>query len=274
MLESRSFGLIVSNDSDDVDEVTKDSNPSVTHHRSRVRRLALVGDSTIAPTIKLDVPNDNPITSAVVGEILSVKSLRANHVLDTSIAIAALIVFGPLMLLIAAAIKVSNKGPILFRQDRLGEGGQKFKCLKFRTMRTDAEAVLSALLADPVARAEWDRDHKMRDDPRITRIGRILRKTSLDELPQIFNVLLGEMSIVGPRPIVAAEAGRYGSYIHAYYSVRPGITGLWQVSGRNQTTYRRRVACDVTYARSRSARGDFVIIARTIPAVLLARGAY
>jgi exopolysaccharide production protein ExoY len=270
VFESSSFGLVAKNDIDDVDEATESFNSPIAH----VRRLALVSDSTLAPTISLDVPNDNPIISTVVGEIPSVASRRANHLLDTSIAIAALIVFGPLMLLIAGAIKVSSKGPILFRQDRLGEGGQKFQCLKFRTMRTDAEAILAALLADPVARAEWDRDHKMRDDPRITLIGRILRKTSLDELPQIFNVLLGEMSIVGPRPIVAAEVGRYGSYIHAYYSVRPGITGLWQVSGRNHTTYRRRVACDVTYARSHSARGDFVIIARTIPAVLLARGAY
>lgn len=198
-----------------------------------------------------------------------------DRILDIFVAIAALVLVAPLMLFIAIAIKFSSRGPVLFRQDRLGRGGQTFPCLKFRTMRIDSEAVLTDLLAtDPVARAEWDRDQKLRNDPRIITFGGLLRRTSLDELPQLFNVLMGDMSIVGPRPIVAAEAVRYRRYISDYCAVRPGITGLWQVSGRNHTTYRRRVACDVAYVRAKSASNDLRIMALTVPTVLLARGAY
>lgn len=199
----------------------------------------------------------------------------ADRILDVVISIAALVFVAPLMILLAIAIKLSSRGPVLFRQDRLGRGGKTFSCFKFRTMRIDSEAILGELLAnDPVARAEWDRDQKLRNDPRIFSVGGLLRRTSLDELPQLFNVLMGDMSIVGPRPIVAAEAVRYRRYIADYYTVRPGITGLWQVSGRNHTTYRRRVACDVAYVRAKSATNDLRIIAMTVPTVLLARGAY
>ena len=198
-----------------------------------------------------------------------------DRILDMVVAIAALVFVAPLMLFIAIAIKLSSRGPVLFKQDRLGRGGRTFACYKFRTMRTDSQAVLGELLAaDPVARAEWDRDQKLRKDPRIIAVGGFLRRTSLDELPQLFNVLMGDMSIVGPRPIVAAEAVRYRRYISDYCAVRPGITGLWQVSGRNHTTYRRRVACDVAYVRAKSAGNDLRIMALTVPTVLLARGAY
>ena len=150
-----------------------------------------------------------------------------------------------------------------------------FKCLKFRSMLVDADRRLQELLAqDPVARAEWERDHKLRDDPRITALGSFLRRSSVDEIPQLFNVLRGEMSLVGPRPIVAAEVPRYRRYINHYCSVTPGITGLWQVSGRNDVSYRRRVALDVTYARSKSLLFDLKILAATVPAVLLRKGSY
>ena len=195
--------------------------------------------------------------------------------LDLVGAIAALIAFGPLMLAICLAIRFSGPGDVLFRHTRMGRDGNLFTCYKFRTMHPDSDKLLEALLTrDAQARDEWSRDQKLRSDPRVTWAGRFLRRTSLDELPQIFNVLLGDMSIVGPRPIVAQEAGRYGRYINDYCSIRPGITGLWQVSGRNSTTYRRRVACDVTYARSKSLATDLMIIARTIPTVLIGRGAY
>ncbi len=201
--------------------------------------------------------------------------LSADRILDVVISVAALLLVAPLMIFIALAIKLSSNGPVLFRQDRLGLGGKTFSCFKFRTMRIDSEAILGELLAnDPAARAEWDRDQKLRNDPRIFAVGGLLRRTSLDELPQLFNVLLGDMSIVGPRPIVPAEAVRYRRYIADYYTVRPGITGLWQVSGRNHTTYRRRIACDVAYVRAKSATNDLRIIAMTVPTVLLARGAY
>jgi lipopolysaccharide/colanic/teichoic acid biosynthesis glycosyltransferase len=142
-------------------------------------------------------------------------------------------------------------------------------------MAIDAEQRLAALLAqDPLARAEWERDHKLRNDPRVTRLGVFLRKTSLDELPQLFNVLRGEMSLVGPRPIVDAEVAKYGRRFANYCAIKPGITGLWQVSGRNDTSYRARVAMDCVYARQRNVVMDGMIIAATVPAVLMRRGSY
>jgi lipopolysaccharide/colanic/teichoic acid biosynthesis glycosyltransferase len=204
-----------------------------------------------------------------------IASDRLVRALDVTIASVALIAFAPLMLVIALTILVAGGGPVLFAQLRMGRDGKMFTCYKFRTMHNNAEAILRSLLEESAeARGEWARDHKLREDPRIVGIGSVLRRTSLDELPQLFNVLLGDMSIVGPRPIVASESGRYGRYLAAYCAVRPGITGLWQVSGRNDTTYRRRIACDVLYARSKSAGNDIAIIARTVPVVLFARGAY
>ncbi|MBB5731583.1 lipopolysaccharide/colanic/teichoic acid biosynthesis glycosyltransferase [Altererythrobacter atlanticus] len=197
------------------------------------------------------------------------------RMIDIVGALALILLFAPLMLLIAIAVFVADPGPILFRQSRIGRDGRMFKCLKFRTMATDAEARLASLLKnDPAARAEWERDHKLRVDPRIVGIGRFLRRSSLDELPQLFNVLLGEMSLVGPRPIVEAEACRYGKYLIYYCAVRPGITGLWQISGRNDVHYRRRVAFDVVYARKCRVSDNLRIMFLTVPCVLTARGSY
>jgi exopolysaccharide production protein ExoY len=199
----------------------------------------------------------------------------ASRVLDLVIAFAVLLFTLPLLVLIAVMIRLHDGGPALFGQVRIGEGGRKFRCLKFRSMVVDAEARLQALLAsDPAARREWDVDQKLRRDPRVTPLGGFLRKTSLDELPQVFNVLRGEMSIVGPRPIIQAEVDRYGRGFRHYCRVRPGITGLWQVSGRNDVSYRRRVALDRVYARSKCLAVDLAIIARTVPTVLLRRGSY
>lgn len=195
--------------------------------------------------------------------------------LDLTVAILALVFVGPLLLMIAASVWLSGSGPVFYRHTRVGAGGRRFECLKFRTMRADGDKVLMELFArDAAALDEWLKTRKLRQDPRVSRIGWFLRKTSLDELPQLFNVLAGDMSIVGPRPIVEAEMLFYRQYIRHYFAVRPGITGLWQVSGRNHTSYRRRVACDVAYVRSKSLRRDLAIIAMTIPTVLFARGAY
>lgn len=205
---------------------------------------------------------------------ISAPPAGASRLLDVVVATAALIVFAPVMLICAAVVAASNAGPVLFRQQRVGLDGRFFTCLKFRTMVRDADEVLDELLArDPIARAEWARDQKLRNDPRIIGAGGFMRKASLDELPQLFNVLAGDMSIVGPRPIVASELSRYGRYASAYCSVRPGITGLWQIKGRSSTTYRRRVACDVAYSRVKSPVVDLRIIACTVPVVLLGRGA-
>jgi lipopolysaccharide/colanic/teichoic acid biosynthesis glycosyltransferase len=181
----------------------------------------------------------------------------------------------PLMLTIGVAIWVQDRGPVFFAHRRVGQGGRAFYCLKFRSMALDAEARLRDLLAtDPQAAAEWKADHKLRNDPRVTRLGAFLRKTSLDELPQLFNVMRGEMSLVGPRPIVPAEVEKYGRHFRGYCAVKPGITGLWQVSGRNDVAYRTRVALDSIYASRRNASLDLWILIRTVPAVLARRGSY
>ena len=193
--------------------------------------------------------------------------------LDFTIAALALVFLSPLLLAIAAYVKCDG-GPALYGQTRIGRSGRHFRCWKFRTMVIGAEQKLQALLAsDPAAAAEWAATQKLASDPRVTGIGGVLRKTSLDELPQLLNVLRGDMSLVGPRPITDAEVERYADDIACYYAVRPGVTGLWQISGRSETTYTRRVQLDVRYVRTWSLWQDLSILFRTIPAVLLRRGA-
>jgi undecaprenyl-phosphate galactose phosphotransferase len=185
-----------------------------------------------------------------------------------------LIALFPVMLAIALVIK-RDGGSILFRHKRIGVNGKPFCCLKFRTMCADAEERLQKLLAeDPEARAEWERDFKLKNDPRVTRLGNFMRQTSLDELPQLFNVIKGEMSLVGPRPIVMAEAARYGAAFRDYLGCRPGLTGLWQISGRNDIDYDSRVQLDSSYAREWSLRRDVSILVRTVRVVFGRTGAY
>lgn len=185
-----------------------------------------------------------------------------------------LLALAPVMLVLCLLVRMDG-GPALFAHTRIGVNGRTFGCLKFRSMCIDAEKKLQELLArDPAARAEWERDYKLRNDPRITSIGRFLRQTSLDELPQLINVLIGDMSLVGPRPIVRAEISRYGTAIQEYLRCRPGITGLWQTSGRNDVNYDKRVELDTRYARSWSFKQDIVILFRTVGVVLKRSGAY
>jgi lipopolysaccharide/colanic/teichoic acid biosynthesis glycosyltransferase len=218
----------------------------------------------------------NAATSPAIPSLsLETSSDRQLRVLDVTLAIILFVLIVPVMALIALAIRCTSTGPAIFAHERIGRGGCMFRCLKFRSMRRQADDHLTTLLAsDPATEAEWARHHKLRRDPRVTRIGALLRKTSLDELPQLLNVLRGDMSLVGPRPVVSAEIPRYGRYIRHYCSVRPGITGLWQISGRNNVTYSRRVAMDVLYIRSRSLALNAYILARTVPCVLLADGTY
>ncbi len=198
----------------------------------------------------------------------------SKRLIDIAIASLGLVVFGPAMVFTALLIWQGG-GNALFRHERVGQHGRPFRCLKFRTMHVDADARLAAHLAeDPAAQAEWKRDQKLRHDPRITPLGRILRRWSIDELPQLINVLRGEMSVVGPRPIVRQEIERYGEHFPLYASVKPGLTGLWQISGRSGISYEDRVRLDRQYVQSRSVVTDLRIIALTVPAVLLARGAH
>lgn len=183
-------------------------------------------------------------------------------------------VFAPFMLATVLLLR-KDGGPVIYRHCRVGRGGRVFECLKFRTMVRDADHVLHWLLEqDSNLKGEWVRYHKLRRDPRVTRLGRFLRRTSLDELPQLWNVIRGEMSLVGPRPVVPQELPRYGRNVRRYLASNPGITGLWQVEGRNDADYRRRVVLDTYYVRRQSLLLDLWILLKTIRVVLGGRGAY
>ncbi|MFM8614203.1 MAG: sugar transferase [Alphaproteobacteria bacterium] len=199
----------------------------------------------------------------------------AKRALDIIGAGLGLVLLSPFFLVVALLVRADG-GPAFFAHQRVGRGGNLFGCLKFRSMVIDSQARLEALLAnDPAARAEWEATRKLKNDPRITRIGRFLRSTSLDELPQLINVLRGEMSLVGPRPVQEAEIDRYyGASAAHYMAVRPGITGLWQVSGRSESSYESRVALDVSYVSRPSMLADLSILLRTPVAVLSRRGAH
>jgi len=195
------------------------------------------------------------------------------RVLDILTSTALLILLAPVMAVIALLVRREAKAPIFFSQVRLGRDGRTFRMWKFRSMLPNGQTILEKLLAeDPQARAEWDANHKLRNDPRVTSLGRILRKTSLDELPQLWNVLKGDMSLVGPRPIVKDEIVKYGEGYDFYTRVVPGLTGLWQVSGRSDTTYGQRVDLDIFYVRNWSPWLDFYLLARTVTVVLTGRG--
>jgi exopolysaccharide production protein ExoY len=192
----------------------------------------------------------------------------AKRGVDLVIAALALVLSSPVLLAIAVLIRLTTRGPILFSQERVGYGGRLFRCYKFRSMREDAEEFLERHLAsNPAAMREWTETQKLKHDPRVTPLGRLLRKSSLDELPQLWNVMRGEMSCIGPRPVVESELARYGEFAADYMKARPGITGLWQVSGRGRVSYRERVEIDRAYARSWSMRLDLWIVPRTIPAL-------
>ena len=183
----------------------------------------------------------------------------------------------PLFFLIAILVKFSSRGPIFFQHKRIGKNRKYFYCIKFRTMHAEADDILNNLLKkDETSRIEFERIHKLKNDPRITPIGKILRKSSLDEIPQFINVLKGEMSIVGPRPIVDKEAKKYKNSLNKVLSIKPGITGLWQVSGRNNLSYKKRVFLDSLYVKNSNILMDIRIIIRTLGVILFPndRGAY
>jgi lipopolysaccharide/colanic/teichoic acid biosynthesis glycosyltransferase len=241
------------------------ASPSRLRRRASRRHLELIA----AP------PSSLPALTLVRRQSRLGRSLKRTG--DVLLSLAVLGLGSPAFLLLAALVKLSSPGPVFYVQQRVGRGYRRFGCIKFRTMRQDADAVLAQVLErSPALQAEFDRDFKLRDDPRITPIGRFLRRSSLDELPQFLNVLRGEMSVVGPRPIVRKEIDRYGDYMDEVLAVRPGLTGLWQVSGRNNLSYPKRVRLDLAYARGRTCLLDLAIILRTFGVLLLPmdRGAY
>jgi lipopolysaccharide/colanic/teichoic acid biosynthesis glycosyltransferase len=193
---------------------------------------------------------------------------------DMVAALTLLLVLSPLLAVVAVAVRLS--GPrVFFAHSRVGEGGRIFPCYKFRTMVPDAQRVLDRLLEErPELRDEWQREFKLKDDPRVTRVGRFLRKYSLDELPQFWNVLRGDMSLVGPRPITVDELDRYGRHAYVYLATRPGVTGLWQVSGRSDLDYDHRIRLDREYVERRCLSLDLAIAFKTAWVVLRRKGAY
>ncbi|EHS49500.1 sugar transferase [Rhizobium sp. PDO1-076] len=208
------------------------------------------------------------------------RDLSARHVgrrglkraFDIVFSLLALVFLSPALILIAMALLFVDGRPIIFRHKRIGRDGRPFFCLKFRTMRNDADRVLNELLASDAARLqEWRETQKLKSDPRVHWLGKYLRITSLDELPQLVNILKGEMSIVGPRPIIAEELEHYGQHVHCYLTMTPGLTGLWQVSRRGDTSYQQRVQFDVDYYNNWSLRADIAIIIKTIGVVLFAQ---
>lgn len=226
------------------------------------------------------IANELSATSAAAGRASASRRRPAfdlaKRAFDIGFALLALSASALIFAAVALTIRLRGDGPVFFGHERVGKDGRTFHCLKFRTMVPDAEARLAELLArDPAARAEFARDRKLKNDPRvIPGIGRFLRQTSLDELPQFVNVLRGEMSVVGPRPVTPDEVPLYGRHAQEYVSVKPGITGLWQVSGRNELSFADRVALDTRYVAERSFFSDTFIILRTVAVLATGHGAY
>lgn len=225
--------------------------------------------SAISPIL----PQLRPSPSPELGEPVVARPLYefCKRGLDLGGSFVLLVIFSPLFLALAVGVKLSSPGPILFRQKRLGRGGKTFWCYKFRTMVEDAESLLAQCRE---LRARFDENYKLTEDPRITRLGSVLRRTSLDELPQLWNVFRGDMSLIGPRPIVEPELSKYGPNGRRLLEVKPGLGGLWQVSGRSNTTYAERILMDMAYVERRSFWLDVKLLIATAVVVIRGRGAY
>ena len=213
-----------------------------------------------------------------VNEMETVSSTNSKYIyrfvkrlLDLFGSIIGLIILSPFLLIVAIAIKIDSKGPVIFVHKRLGQGGKIIKVIKFRTMVHNAEEMLKKL--DEKQKKEYESNYKLDNDPRITKLGKFLRESSIDELPQLINVIKGEMTLVGPRPIVTNELKKYGKYADKLMSVRPGLTGNWQANGRSETTYEERVQLDMDYIDNRSLWVDFVILLKTVVVVFKKIGA-
>jgi lipopolysaccharide/colanic/teichoic acid biosynthesis glycosyltransferase len=226
--------------------------------RSRVAQAGTTSSRALAPVVQpVAPPAEQPLGGV------------AKRAIDVAFASLLLLLSAPMLLLVAAAVWVSMGGPVVFGHKRVGYRGRQFVCYKFRSMASNAQELLEKhLAACPEAAREWQATRKLTNDPRVTPLGRVLRKTSLDELPQLFNVLTGDMSLIGPRPIVPDEVARYGRHARIYFAARPGITGVWQTNGRSSVSYRTRIACDRYYARHWSLGLDMKLLVRTVPAVL------
>lgn len=219
---------------------------------------------------------DNGMVHATTIPVHGVFSRALKRTMDIFGALIFFALLGWLYIAVWVTVLITTGQPAIYKHPRIGRKGKEFKCLKFRSMVTNSEEVLRNLLeSNPEAKSEWDSSFKLKNDPRITRFGRFIRKTSLDELPQFWNVLIGEMSLVGPRPVVRKELDQYyGLQARIYESVRPGITGPWQVGGRSDLNYIERVALDVHYAQTRTFLGDIILLCQTVKSVIAQKGSY
>lgn len=232
-----------------------------------------------APEVEAD-SDRRTVQTLRADQLIQLQSKRSRVIKrsgDIIFSLAVLSLGSPVFLALALLVKLTSRGPVFYVQQRVGRDYRSFGCIKFRTMRRDADRILSRILSEsPDLQEEFRNDFKLKNDPRITRLGKFLRRSSLDELPQFVNVLRGEMSVVGPRPIVRQELPRYGNRMEEVLAVRPGLTGLWQVSGRNNLSYEERVALDLRYASQRTFGLDLAIIVRTLRVIFdpRDRGAY
>ena len=255
--------------------IVEDTLPPSKRDRALADTLADAFLTDRAPSL-FSMVREEPFVEApadLVRASRSIHALALQRCVDLTLATLCLLVLAPVMLAVALVIALSSPGPVFYSQPRFGRDGAIFGCLKFRTMLVDADRLLQELLASsPAIQEIWARNRKLRDDPRITPVGHFLRRYSLDELPQLINVLRGDMSIVGPRPLATDEAHFYADSFSIYCSLKPGITGPWQVGGRNQTSFEARAKLDCEYARTKSYAQDFGLLLRTIPVVLRGTG--
>lgn len=265
---------IIDIDKSDINEI----NDLIDHIQKNVHRVILLPKISKIPMINGELISSihhKGMAIYIKNNLLSVVDQYLKKLFDYCLGFTLVLLFSPILLVLYAIVFVATKGNPLFSHERIGYKGKKFPVWKFRTMHLDAQDRLEVLLNESgPSREEWERDFKLKDDPRITKIGNFLRKTSLDELPQLINVLKGEMSLVGPRPIVEAEVVKYAEFYNYFIAVKPGITGLWQVSGRNDIDYNERVQLDVWYVRNWSIELDIEILIKTAMVVLGRKGSY
>lgn len=245
------------------------------HHVNRVVVLPRMAKIPLLNAEVFTSINHRGLAFSTRNNLLNPVDKMFKSIFDFMMTIILIIIFSPLLVILYILVYVATKGKPIFKHERIGKDGKPFDVYKFRTMHTNAQQILEALLeSDKNIHKEWEKEFKLKDDPRITKIGAFLRKTSLDELPQLINVMRREMSLVGPRPIVSDEIKKYGEYFNYFKAVKPGITGLWQISGRNDIGYDERVQLDTWYVRNWSIEQDLIILMKTIVTVLFRKGSY
>ncbi len=275
LIESYSYyAVVVSLNNEETDKTFQIVN-NILHHISRVYVLPKISKLPLTNSEFFNSINHKGMALYIKNKLLHEGEIGIKALFDKILSIVLFILFLPVLILLYVVVYISTKGDPIYKQKRIGKDGKSFNIYKFRTMRVDADKMLEEILEnDPLKKAQWEKEFKLKDDPRITKIGRFLRKTSLDELPQLYNVFQGKMSLVGPRPIIKDEIAKYGEFFDYFSAVKPGITGLWQVSGRNDISYEERVRLDVWYVRNWSMELDIMILVKTAAIVLLRKGSY